>query len=270
MACPDAERDRLAPMRGPNATGGRSSRKLAEDEGVCEEILRTVLDDDALVVEESFVQDSLDNLVARSVVVDALCVMGDGARCCVEVQKADDADHLRRVRYIRSSTEVAFTDRGSSYKDLPPVVVVFLSSFDPMGAGRTTYHVDKVVRETGARLEDGTLDVYVNSAADDGSKAAGPMRYMKDSNGEDPEFPRLSGRVSYFKDTEEGEAHMSDLVEEYANERGREMAAESALQALAAAVRSLMERGGMALDAAMDLLGVPDSMAADIRLALRA
>ena len=114
----------------------------------------------------------------------------------------------------------------------------------------------------GARLEDGTLDVYVNSAVDDGSKAAGPMRYMEDSNGEDPEFQRLSGRVSYFKDTEEGEAHMSDLVEEYARE--------SALQALATAVRNAMERGGMALDAAMEMLSAPESMAADVRLALGA
>ena len=221
-----------------------------------------VLDDDALTVEESVVQDSLNNLLARSVIVDALCRMGDGTRCCVEVQRADDADHPRRVRYIRSSAEVAFADRGSAYAELPRVVVVFLSSFDPIGAGRTTYHVDKVVRETGERLDDGTLDVYVNSAVDDGSRAARLMAYMEDSNGPAPEFPRLSGRVSYFKETQEGEASMSDLVEQYANEK--------ALDALIAAIRNAVEKGGMALDTVMDLLGVPDSMAADVRRALGA
>ena len=229
-----------------------------------------VLDDDALTVEESVVQDSLNNLLARSVIVDALCRMGDGTRCCVEVQRADDADHLRRVRYIRSSAEVAFADKGSTYAELPRVVVVFLSSFDPIGAGRTTYHVDKVVRETGQRLDDGTLDVYVNSAVDDGSRAARLMAYMEDSNGLEPEFPRLSGRVSYFKETQEGEASMSDLVEQYANERAKEAARESALKTMIATVRNAMERGGMALDAAMSLLGVPESMAADVRLALGA
>ena len=59
---------------------------------------------------------------------------------------------------------------------------------------------------------------------------------------------------------------MSDLVEQYANERAKERA----LDAIIAAVGSLMEKGSMALDAAMELLSVPDSMAADVRLALGA
>ena len=59
---------------------------------------------------------------------------------------------------------------------------------------------------------------------------------------------------------------MSDLVEQYANERAKERA----LDAIVAAVGSLMEKGSMALDTAMDLLGVPESMAADVRLALGA
>ena len=59
---------------------------------------------------------------------------------------------------------------------------------------------------------------------------------------------------------------MSDLVEQYANERAKERA----LDAIIAAVGSLMEKGSMALDAAMELLSVPESMAADVRLALGA
>ena len=262
----DVAQDRLALIRSLNAMDDQFFRKLAEDEDVCEEILRTVLDDDCLTVEESIVQDSLNNLMARSVIVDALCLMGDGTRCCVEVQRADDADHLRRVRYIRSSTEVAFTDKGSSYGDLPRVVVVFISSFDPIGAGFTTYHIDKVVRETGKKLDDGTLDVYVNSAVDDGSRVARLMTYMENSNGNNPEFPHLSGRISYFKETEEGESNMSDLVEEYA----KEYASKQVLDAMIEAVRNTMERGGMALDAAMNLLGIPESMVPDVRLSLGA
>ena len=101
---------------------------------------------------------------------------------------------------------------------------------------------------------------------DDGSRAVRLMVYMEDSNGPAPEFPRLSGRVSYFKETQEGEASMSDLVEQYANERAKE----SALNTMIAGVRNAMEKGGMALDAAMSLFGVPESMAADVRLALGA
>ncbi len=73
----------------------------------------------------------------------------------------------------------------------------------------------------------------------------------------DTEFPRLSGRVSYFKETQEGEASMSDLVEQYANERAKEYASKQVLDAMITTVRNAMERGGMALDAAMSLLGAP-------------
>jgi hypothetical protein len=101
---------------------------------------------------------------------------------------------------------------------------------------------------------------------------------MEDSNGLEPEFPKLSGRVPYFKETEEGESSMSDLVEQYAQEVAakavekavEKTARESTLEALMSSVRNAMERGGMALGAAMDLLGVPESMAADVRLALGA
>ena len=101
---------------------------------------------------------------------------------------------------------------------------------------------------------------------DDGSRAVRLMVYMEDSNGPAPEFPRLSGRVSYFKETQEGEASMSDLVEQYANERAKE----SALNTMIAGVRNAMEKGGIALETAMELLSIPESMAADVRLALGA
>ena len=114
----------------------------------------------------------------------------------------------------------------------------------------------------------------MNSAVDDGSRAARLMAYMEDSNGPAPEFPRLSGRVSYFKETQEGEASMSDLVEQYAQEVAEKAAEKAekagALQMILGNVRNAMEKGGMALDAAMSLLSIPESMAADVRITLGA
>ena len=47
---------------------------LADDIGVCEEILRTILGDPALIVEDVIVQSSKRNLYGRSVRLDALCI----------------------------------------------------------------------------------------------------------------------------------------------------------------------------------------------------
>lgn len=72
---------------------------LADDLEVCQEILRTILKDDRLIVEDVIVQSSHRNVWGRSVRLDALCILGDGSRCDIEVQRANSDDHLKRARY---------------------------------------------------------------------------------------------------------------------------------------------------------------------------
>ena len=73
---------------------------LADDTGFCQEMLRILLDDEELIVEEVIVQSSERNIYGRSVRLDALCTFEDGKKCNVEVQRSDDDDHLRRVRSV--------------------------------------------------------------------------------------------------------------------------------------------------------------------------
>lgn len=76
---------------------------LAEDPLVCQEILRTILGDDKLVVNDVIVQSSERNLYGRSVRLDALCTLGDGRKCNIEVQRSDNDDHLQySVRQVRT------------------------------------------------------------------------------------------------------------------------------------------------------------------------
>lgn len=69
---------------------------LADDREVCQEILRTILEDKALIVEKVIVHCSIKNIFGRSVRLDALCILGDGAKCNIEVQRAHSDDHLKR------------------------------------------------------------------------------------------------------------------------------------------------------------------------------
>ncbi|MCI8428048.1 MAG: hypothetical protein HFJ03_11075, partial [Lachnospira sp.] len=63
---------------------------LASDKDFCQEILRVILEDEALIVEEVEVQKEEKNLVGRSVRLDALCILGDGTLCNVEVQRSNN------------------------------------------------------------------------------------------------------------------------------------------------------------------------------------
>ena len=74
-------------------------RKMAEDVGFCEEILRVILEDNELKVLETIPQWTGTNLQGHSVILDAKCVKSDGRQVNIEVQKEDDDDHQRRVRY---------------------------------------------------------------------------------------------------------------------------------------------------------------------------
>ena len=104
-------------------------QKMAEDIGFCEELLSTVLQQ-KVIVEEVIPQNSIKNLQGRSVILDAYCLLEDGRRCNVEVQKADNDNHVRRVRYNASCLTANIADPGVDFKDIPNVIVIFISKFD--------------------------------------------------------------------------------------------------------------------------------------------
>lgn len=66
---------------------------LAQNPKVCQEILRVILEDDKLVVNDVITQNSERNIYGRSVRLDALCTLGTGEKCNIEVQRSDNDDH---------------------------------------------------------------------------------------------------------------------------------------------------------------------------------
>lgn len=53
---------------------------LAQNKEVCQEMLRVLLEDKNLVVNCVITQSSEKNLYGRSVILDALCTLGDGVK----------------------------------------------------------------------------------------------------------------------------------------------------------------------------------------------
>lgn len=76
---------------------------LADDELFCQEILRIILEDEKLIVNDVIVQSSERNLYGRSVRLDALCTLGNGEKCNIEVQRSDNDNLLKRVRFNAAS-----------------------------------------------------------------------------------------------------------------------------------------------------------------------
>lgn len=137
---------------------------------VCQEMLRTILEDEELIVQDVITQNSEKNLYGRSVRLDALCTLGNGEKCNIEIQRSDNDDHLRRVRYNASSITLRNSQIGTKFDKIPEVYVVFISEFDVFKMGKTVYHVDNVIRETKKIVQDGLHRIFVNTEIDDGTK----------------------------------------------------------------------------------------------------
>lgn len=196
--------------------------KVAEDPEVCEEILRIILEKPKLKVIQCQVQRFLRNNGAHSVILDALCELDDGSFANIEVQKADNDDYQKRVRFNQSNIDTLFAEKGIKYEELPDIFMVFISKFDLFGKGRTIYHIDRVIREKGIVVENGVHEIYVNLAVNDGTEIAELMQYFKTSVGTNEKFEKLCNRVEYFKHEREGVKVMATLFEQYVAEEKAE------------------------------------------------
>ena len=110
--------------------------KLVEDAAVCQEILQTILGEPELKVVRVIPQNSIRNLQGRSVRLDTLCEREDNSFCNIEVQKSDDDDHVRRVRYQASCITANITETGVKFEKVPNLCMIYISRFDMFGAGR--------------------------------------------------------------------------------------------------------------------------------------
>ena len=211
------ERDEY--LRGLNPIDDLMFRKMAEHKEFCEEILRVILDDYELVVTDNMQQFDLKNLQGRSVVLDAKCITGDGRYINIEVQKANDDNHLKRVRYNASVLTANVTETGKQFEFVPDICIIFISAFDLFKGNLPLYHVKKVVVETEQIIDDGLTEIYVNAAVDDGSKLAKLMKvFTKNDVYDEADFPVTSEIKARFKKDEGGTVKMDATLQKWMQE----------------------------------------------------
>lgn len=190
--------------------------KMVEDRDVCEEMLQVLLSMPTLRVVKHEPQRVLRNIGNKGVCLDLLCNDGTDTEFAVEMQKADDDDHIKRVRYIVSNLDTLATEQGTKYKDVPDIYAVYITKNDFLHGGKTVYHVEERLAETGQIVYNGINKIFINAKIDDGSDIAEYMNLIKHTNGHHKKFSKASNRAKFFKETPEGVNIMCDIVENYA------------------------------------------------------
>ena len=203
-------------------------KKLAESKAVCQEILRVILEDSRLVVKEVISEDSIANIFGRAVRLDALCTLGNGTLCNIEIQKENVNDDVRRVRYNASSIVSRFSEKGQKFSEIPDVVIVYISEYDVFRSKRTIYHINSVIMETNTVVDDGLRRIFVNTqyADTDNTDVGELMKCFLQKEINSDKFPELSERLSFFKNVGKGVDSMCDIIKEYADERAAEVLVE--------------------------------------------
>lgn len=70
----------------------------------------------------------------------------------VEVQRSDDDNHQKRVRYNTACVTGNITEPGSKFENVPVVYVIYITRNDFFRKGKTIYHVDRVPGRPGRGL----------------------------------------------------------------------------------------------------------------------
>ena len=213
-------------------------RVMAQSKDFCEEVLRVLLEDPGLTVVECTPQSAVTNPHGRSAVLDALCELSGGGFVDVEVQRVDGGDLQRRARYYASLVTADRTPPGTPFGDVPDVCVAIVCEFDPFGAARSLYHMDRVLRETGEAGDNGLAEVYVNALARDGSEVAALMRLFVEGDAyDDARFPETSSEKRRLRETEVGRMAMGSVIEEIRAEGEAKGEAKGKLETICGFVR---------------------------------
>lgn len=119
---------------------------------------------------------------------------------------------------------------SSCFGDVIDLYIVYISEFDIFEGGKTIYHVDKVLRETGTVVDDGLHEIFVNTVIDDGTDIAELMHCFMQTEVDNPRFPELTRQAKLLKTGQGGLNAMSSVMQEYIQEAAIESCIKTALE----------------------------------------
>ena len=145
-------------------------------------------------------------------------MLGIGSLCNIEIQRADNDNHLKRARFNAANITVKESETGTNFEKVKDVYIIYISEKDFFKGGFTTYHIDKVIRENGITVDDGLHEIFVNASVNDGSNIAELMQCFTQKNLNNPKFRAVTRRFKELKETEGGLTTMCKLMDDIVNE----------------------------------------------------
>lgn len=180
-------------------------------------------------------QYSIRNILNRSVVLDALVHDGE-SYFNIEIQKGENEDHIRRVRYHIGAVDTNTFDKGTEFHELQDLYVIFITKQDFLSLGKPIGMVKRFIAGTNIEVDNGVKEIYANTKPHDNAKGLvyELLQYIRntDQKYEKSEFSNLVKYVEYYKNNENGVKYMSSILELERQEGIKEGIQEARLEAI--------------------------------------
>ena len=158
--------------------------KVMECELICKEFLEMLFGTKIEKITYLSSQNTVTaNPGAKTVRLDVLVKDGSGTSYDIEMQVGNEYNIAKRMRYYQAVLDVAFLDKGYSYKALNDSFIIFVCLFDPIGSNRAVYTFENIcVEDKSIPLQDGTKKIILNANAfkeTDNKELQGFLQYVK-------------------------------------------------------------------------------------------
>lgn len=195
-------------------------RLISTREDACQEILRTLLDDDKIIV-KSVTAQKTEISMNRGIVLDALCIQEDGSLCNIEMQKTDSNNDIKRARFHASLITANHTPKKTEFEDIPNVKVLYITEYDALGNGQAVTHISRcqLYKKTYKPIDDGEDIIFAYARCKKRNGHTHLLRlFLKKDSFYDELYPALSRAIRHYKDTEKGRDEVCKSIEDYATE----------------------------------------------------
>ena len=104
-----------------------------DDAGVLEEFIETITGWEGVKVVKRTMQKKFATIGDRAAIIDAFCKTKERGDVIIEMQLANNDDHVRRSRFYVAHVTVKNSKGIKKFKDLPDVCVIYVTNFNFLG-----------------------------------------------------------------------------------------------------------------------------------------
>ncbi len=210
-------RQRVKELKKLNLTSDLLASVVFEDIAAIRDVLRILTGVRDLKVLRVEPQRSYRNLYGRGSVLDIWAEDSKNTQYNMEIQIAENENHLKRSRFIQGRIDSRSLGTGMEYDELPDLYLIFITAKDFLHVKTGITKIVRMIKGTEREAENGVHEIYANLEypAED-EEITRLLRFIKDTN--DPKISRdgfrnLSKRVEYLKNETGGAKGMCELLE---------------------------------------------------------